>query len=793
MRRTICLLALLTTVTRIVSAQPERAAIAPRLLAERWPAEWISHPTASLKEYGVFHFRRTFDLAERPERFVVHVSADNRYRLFVNGAAVVMGPARGDLDHWRFETIDIAPHLREGRNAIAALVWNCGEHVPFAQVTHQTAFILQGDSKSEEVASTPGGWKVIRDEAYEPLPVDRARLGWAFIVVGPGDRVDASKVPWGWEQVEFDDSSWLAPRRLGRGVPFGVRNFSMQWALVPRPIPPMEARPQRFGRIARRDVSGEPPEAFLQGSQPLEIPADARRTIILDQSHLTTAYPEILVSRGRGATIRMEYAEALVDEKGRKGHRDDVEGRTLRGVLDEFLLAGGEHRLFRPLWLRTFRYLQLEVRTEDEPLTIHDIRSEFTGYPFEEKAVFRSSDPSLEKIWEVGWRTARLCAGENYYDCPYYEQLQYVGDTRIQALISLYVAGDDRLVRNALMHFDNSRIPEGLTASRYPHVVQQIIPTYSLFWISMIHDYWMHRGDPVFVRRFLPGIRGVLEWFEARIDGTGMLGQLEWWNFVDWVPEYQSGEPPGVKDGNSAVVSLTFAYALRQAADLVQAFGQPSEANRWRLLARSVAQATLKQCWDAERGLIADTPEKKLFSQHTNVMAVLVDHTPGGEPRPYIERIAGDGSLVQCTFYYRFYLVRALQKAGLASRYIEMLEPWRDMLAIGLTTFAEKPEPTRSDCHAWSASPVYELLATVCGIAPDAPGFRKVRIQPALGPLEWVEASMPHPAGEIGVRLKRKGDGGISGSIRLPEGLDGRLIWRGRAIELKGGEQEVDL
>ncbi|MBN2138799.1 MAG: alpha-L-rhamnosidase N-terminal domain-containing protein [Sedimentisphaerales bacterium] len=774
----------------IVMAQSPAVAINPELLKDRWPAEWIAHPTASGNDYGVFLFRRSFDLQAKPSRFVIHVSADNRYRLFVNGRAVGMGPARGDLDHWRFETVDIGPFLDKGGNVLAAVVWNFGEHIPFAQVTSQTAFIVQGDSKSESVVNTDDRWKVMQNSAYSPVPVERSRLFWAFIVIGPGDRVDGSKYPWGWQESDYDDSKWDKAKKLGKGVPYGVRNFSMPWALVPRPIPAMEDRLQRIPKIARSSGASIT-EDFLNAAKPLEIPPDTKATILLDQTYLTTAYPELLVSGGKGSEVTLEYAEALFDEKGKKGHRDEIGGRRIRGYQDKFLPNGGEKRLFRPLWLRTYRYLQIEIKTASEPLTIHDFYGRYTGYPFKRKASFAGSDPELTDIWDVGWRTARLCSGETYYDCPYYEQLQYAGDTRIQTFISLYVSGDDRLMRNAIMQFDDSRMPEGLTASRYPHCVQQIIPPYSLFWITMIHDHWMHRDDPAFIGRFLPGIRGVLEWFEGHIDENGMLGVLPWWNYVDWVPQYESGEPSGVKEGNSAIVTLQFVYALDYAAELAEAFGDKNQARHYRSLSGSLKKAVRKHCWDEERGLFADTPKKKLFSQHTNVMAVLVDMIPAARQKAFMEKVVAEKDLVQCTFYYHFYLVRAMKKAGLGDRYIEMLRPWRDMLKMGLTTFAEKPEPTRSDCHAWSAGPNYDLLATVCGIEPAKPGFKSVRIEPHLGPLEWVEGKMPHPLGMIEVRFERKDKAGVKGWVVLPDGLEGRFVWNGKSTRLKSGKTNI--
>lgn len=171
---------------------------------------------------------------------------------------------------------------------------------------------------------------------------------------------------------------------------------------------------------------------------------------------------------------------------------------------------GKEKQLFRPLWLRTFRFIQLDIETKDDPLVINDYLFKYTAYPFEHKGVFTSDRADLMEIWEVGWRTARLCALETYMDCPYWEQLQYLGDTRIQSLISLYVAGDDRLMRNALLTADRSRIPEGLTMARGPTFVPQITPPFSLYWVDMVHDYFMHRDDPEFVRQFLPGIEAVL-------------------------------------------------------------------------------------------------------------------------------------------------------------------------------------------------------------------------------------------------------------------------------------------
>ena len=223
----------------------------------------------------------------------------------------------------------------------------------------------------------------------------------------------------------------------------------------------------RFARIRRAEgVAAN--DAFLRAAGDLVVPARTRAVLLLDQDHLTNAYTVLETSGGAGATIELVYAEALKDSAGNKGNRNEIEGKTIVGLRDRFRPDGGAHRRFQTLWFRTYRYVQVEVTTAEQPLQIHDLRGIFTAYPMEEKARFTSELPWMAQMWTMNWRIARLCAWETYFDTPYYEQLQYVGDTRLQALITLYMNGDDRLVRQAITHYDLSRIPEGLTASRYP-------------------------------------------------------------------------------------------------------------------------------------------------------------------------------------------------------------------------------------------------------------------------------------------------------------------------------------
>ncbi len=775
----------------------EMPATAEPLRTGRWPAHWITHPAAPKFDYGVYLFRKVMNLPAKPERFVVHVTGDARYRVWVNGHSVAYGPQRCDPAAWRYDSLDLAPYLDAGVNAIAAEVIGYGDLAPYASMGQRTAFLLQGDSEAAQAADTGAGWKVFRDRAIQPFQGDREKLH-TFLVVAPGERLDAAKHPWGWEQRDFDDRDWVAARVLGSGQPAGWGTDLEYW-LTPRSIPQMEETPEGVGRVVRA-TGIEVPAGFSTTHVPLPVPAHVRATVLLDRGHLTNAFPQLTVDGGRGAIVTLRYAEALVDSARKKGNRDETEGRELLGLGDQFLPDGGAGRRFAPMDFRTYRYLQLDIETADEPLTITDLGGVFTGYPFKENASFVSDDPALAKVWEVGWRTARLCALETYVDCPYYEQLQYVGDTRIQSLVSLYVSGDDRLMRNALELFDSSRRPEGLTQSRYPSNSLQIINTFSLFWVDMLHDYWWHRRDDEFLRARLTGLQAVLAWFEARIDAqTGLLGPLSYWTFVDWADQWDrdqgigiGGEAPSAHRGGSIIVTLQFAASLRHAAELCRGLGRADLAIHYEQVATALCTAANRHGWDEKRRMYADTPAHQSFSQHASIMAVLAGAMTGNAARDLMQRVADDTTLTQATTYFRFYLLRAMKSAGLGDQYLSRLGPWRTMLERGLTTFAEKPDPTRSDCHAWSASPVYELLATVCGIEPASPGFATVRIEPHLGHLKQVSARMPHPRGEIAVALRREGDG-VTAEVSLPEGVTGSFIWSGRILALQAGAQTVRL
>ncbi len=767
-------------------------------MRQKWAASWITHPTATLRDPIVLHFRHGLNLDLVPTHFIVHVSADNRFILYVNGTRVGDGPARGDLAHWRYETFDLAPFLKQGDNTIAATVWNFGIYSPIAQVSDRTAFLIEGDTDAEKQINTGTNWMVEVDPGHTALP--RGPNGMReYMAAGPGERID-TRYDWDWQTRPTTGPDWVHA-----AFPFRENIFESaahphsagdgeggDWSLVPDELPPMEYQPITAGAAVRTDLAGL--NAFPTKS--VQIGPNAHVHLLLDRKTLTTAYPELTVSGGHDAQIKLTYAEALYDQQGKKGDRDAVGDRVARGIVDIFIPDGGQHRAFQPLWWRTWRYMELEIQTAAQPLTLESLDAHFTAYPFQERASFHSADADLTRIWNISWRTARLDAHETYMDTPYWEQLQYVGDTRIQALISYAVAGDDRLARQAIAAFDESRIPEGITMSRAPSGLRQLIPPFSLLWVDMVHDYWMYRPNQEPVASALPGTRTVLAWFAQYEQPDGLLRKLPWWSFIDWVPR---GVMPSYDTaGESCTTTLEYLGALTDAADMEGALGDKSYAERYKTRAQHVREGIYNRCWDDARGLLADNPDRTIFSQQTNALGVLYDVIPRPKQKDVLSQIAliqpgaGTANMISASYYFRFYLARALEHAGEGDRYLGSLRPWRELLPLHFSTWPEMPGDTRSDSHAWSAHPMYDLLTIVAGIAPSSPGFQSVRIEPHPGDLNAIDVRYPHPAGEITESLRCTGNQ-MSGSITLPVGLTGTFEWHGKTIPIVSGRNAIEL
>ncbi|QGP81261.1 alpha-L-rhamnosidase-related protein [Sphingobium sp. CAP-1] len=774
---------------------------------------WISHAEAGPQARPiVLHFRRVADLKARPKRYNVRVTADNRFILYVNGHRIASGPSTGDIAHWREEVIDLAPWLKSGSNVIAATVWNGVQPLklpsnptveqigaaqgaslftntaPLFQQSVATGFRLMGEGDAAAIGTDKPGWRAKRDAGHGFANGWRQEKFWYYVAGNP-ETIDAAKA-------DFDAA---ADRETGDGWQDAVpAPDAAARILIPDRLPQQDYRATAAGKVVRTDL----PAAMAFPTRAVTIPASSKVKLLIQRDAMVSAYPELSVSGGQGATIRMTWAEALYDAQNRKGDRNLIEDRKPIGIWDTFI-ADGKPRRFAPLWWRTWRYAEIAVETKDQPLTLEGLRAFETGYPFQQLGRFASDDPQLQQIFDTGWRTARIDAHETYMDTAYWEQLQYAGDTRLQMLISYAVSGDPRLAEQAIDAYAASNVDGGLIESAWPTRGHNVIAPFALLWVGMLDDWRMHQRDPAPIVRNIGRMREILDWFEKYRGSSGLLTKNPQWNFVDWVGQSATDRTDfpsyGKEAQESCLMSAHWLGALQQGAVIEAAFGDKATGQRYAARAETVKAAIRSRCWVPGRGLFADNPDGDRFSQHMNALAILYDVASKEEARAIVDRIMGSGQSIAApqgvtavSYYFAWYLAQALVHSGMGDRYVALLDTWRDLLKLNYTTWPEerdgagqagKNASTRSDSHAWSAHPTADLLGIVAGIGPDAPGYARLKVEPALGGLHNVSATAATPYGPVSVRYRVNGKR-LSADITRPKDLPGDFLWNGQRYPL---------
>lgn len=766
-----------------------------------WKARWIwkkrTEFASTEGNHELVYFRRSFAVPADGARLVVQVSADSRYRLYLNGESVSVGPCKGDRNTHHYETVDLTDRLRPGMNALAAKVLHFSVSEPFALGvggpasiwrSNTGAFFLEGDLVDHNgcvIMSLDSGaeWLYLEDRALSFHPGELETL-----YVGGVERVDGAALPHGWEETRYDDRHWHNAMEIAAAYDDTYGQLT-PWPLTPRPIPSLFEEERGFRSIAKMEGAQESEPVFYllekeEGQQSFQVAAGERFTIELDAGELTTGYLRLALTGGRGSRIRILCAECYEDAsestiRRNKGVRDDASKGILLGEEDIYVVAGyGEPaknrcEIYEPFWFRTFRFVRLQVEAGEEPIVIDRFLYRETGYPLEIKADFRSSDESFRRLWDISINTLKRCMHETYEDCPFYEQMQYAMDTRLQVLFTYHLSADDRLARKAMFDFHSSLLPNGMLQSRYPSLYPQVIPGFAAYWIMMVHDHYRYFADLELVRQYLPTMDAVLGWFERHLDERRIVGRMppQYWSFVDWVEQWRdtAGVPTAGRKGPITVISMLYSAALQAAAELNSYAGRTATAEEYRQRSNSVNAAIRLHCWSENKRMFKDGPDSEEYSQHAQIWSVLSGTVCGAEARELMEATMQDKSLPFVSYAMAFFLFRALSETGLYEQSFALWDIWRRLADLNLTTWVEDPVSQRSDCHGWGATPLYEFPAEILGVKPDEPGFKRIRVSPRLGHLSWAEGTVATAAGPVYVKWELDGEGRFRLLVRGPK------------------------
>ena len=732
---------------------------------------------------GTFvRFRKEFVAADTL-RF--DVSADERFVLLLDGAEVARGPHRGQPVHWNYQSYEITG-LKPGKHLLEAVCWQIGAHAPLAQLSVRGGFVLKAEGEYDKQLTTgKAKWTVARLTGTKMTDRGNSKT------FGVGDQCEATGTSFLDERPDAADyvpaRTVIGPVRLSR---YGVKRQG--WLLFPTTLPDQMHEKKTPGRVRKG------PNLIAPG---FTVQPNTTVRAYWDLEDYYCAYPELTVRGGRGATVRWGWTESLRDAKDQKGDRAEVEGKEFTiGMVDTFHADGRPRGFFTAPWWRCGRWCMIEVTTADEPLVMQKVEIAETRYPTPPVAEFRCSDPSLDAVQKICVRGMQMCMHEMFFDCPYFEQQMYPGDSRVQYLTVGALNCDDRLIRHAISLYDYDRRENGLIAMNFPTRGTQESATYTLCWLLMFRDYMMNHADVAWLKARLPGMNHTLMGLAAYEGPDGLLRNLPGWSFMEWVPAWRKipSQGPGVApDGEgprpNAINNLFYLYAMCGAADVEEAVGERELAAYWRAKAERLRPAIVKAFWDDARGLVADTLQKDVYSEHSQCLAILADALSPAQRERAFKGLVEAQDLARTTVYFSHYLFDTYIKMGRSDLFLKRLDLWREYVKLHLCTPLEAPgENARSDCHAWGSHPLYHLHTGVLGVQSATPFFGKVRIAPQPADLKWIKAKTPHPQGLVETDLKFA-DGGVSGTVTLPGDLSGTFVWNGKELPLHPGMQSVNL
>ncbi|MBE7063944.1 MAG: hypothetical protein E7390_09205 [Ruminococcaceae bacterium] len=709
-------------------------------------AKWIT-ATPSSEKISLYIFKKSFTANENVKSFSVRISADTRYRFYLNGKELANGPCKSSPFVKYYEEFECSDSLILGENEIKVMLL----HVPpkegskFTTVNHKVnpALLFDGTLTTESHNE-----KIISDEnfsVFRATHVSYTYHTYCMPTIGPFEIVDGDE---GYEKLEC--KVLCTPNFESNGYnSWGIKD---EYKLEARPIQILEINPKTKIKQVR-EYYGE----------------DGNYNIILDPETYTTAMVRYELCAPKGTKINLVYSECPLtladDGTSYKDMRDNADGIMQYGIpysdhYDE-VTATGCMQIFEPFWYRVYRFIRVEFTQKPESFSAYAAR--YT-YDFEKDAIaggigsFKCSDEKYAKLWEVSRNTLECCTHETFSDCPFHEQQQYIGDGRFESLYAWKLSNDSRMQRKLLVDTLHSLQTDGQIATTSPCTKVQIIHISSFYFINLIREYLRFTGDSDFVKTLIGVIACNIGYFESTKTCEGLINPPDGCRFIDWVSSWENGFPKGGDKAPMTIYNLMYASSLKDAAEICESCGYKGLADDYKLFYTKTVGAINKHCFDEETGLYVDVPGEKTYSEHAGVWAVLSDAITGKAAQTMIEKMFNSDFVAKSSFSKKYDLLRALNKTGLYEKFApDILKQWDSMLEKHCTTWCESTSFPRSECHGWSCAPLYEMSAQILGVTPCENGFKKIKIKPHLMGLNYASGRVPTPFGYIDVSWASKG------------------------------------
>ncbi len=225
----------------------------------------------------------------------------------------------------------------------------------------------------------------------------------------------------------------------------------------------------------------------------------------------------------------------------------------------------------------------------------------------------------------------------------------------------------------------------------------------------------------------------------------GLVGRIDPWAFVDWQDAWKEtgSVSPAYFEGPSAIINLMYAYALACDVKLYEATGRPGTAAEYRQRRKEILRKVKALCFDLKKSMVREGPACRQFTRHAQAWAVINGMLDEEESRRALQTAV---ACPPCSFAASYEWFRALERAGMEDQMRRDLDAWIGLINRGSTTCPEEPHHPRSECHAWSALPLYEFMRTLAGVREEN---GKIIILPRLLALpNGAEGLLVTPAGK---------------------------------------------
>jgi len=744
-------------------------------------AKWIAPAGVSEEKNCYFRVRKKNNIDSVPEDALLHIAAESYYMLYVNGLLVGRGPVRGTHTVNFFDTYNIAGFLHKGENIISVLCL-CMNIDTYVAAPAQPGVIIE----LEDIVSTDSSWDAeVASEWRQDVMQYSVQTGFC-------EWRDLRKTSIGWHKFE-DSSNWdkayeikINKKLIPRDIP---RLAEKEYLPVDIPVtalvPPLKDPEDIY--ISKILTEEEHKAISLSYVEDMVIePVEGGIAIIFNFDREIIGRFELDITAPTGTIVDLVHEEELWHKRLRADHISDE-----YNFADRYILREGRQTIGNTLLERGFRMVQVVVRNFKSPVIIHKAKSIDARYPFEAKASFHSSDPLLNRIWEVCSETISTCTTDVFIDCPWRERAFWVNDMIVENKVALQLFGDRRASARAFRLAFANRNDIGLLPGVCPAPQEDIfilLPT-NLYMSKMLKDYYMYSGDIEMVNDFLPAIITIIDIFSDWVNKKGLIKPPDkYWNFFDW--SYGLNDI----DYNGKITSLlNFFYisAIKDCIELAEVSGIKIKKQKYLKILKKVKNGTEKYLKNGN--YFIDSPDG-ISSQLAHALAFLTDEYKDD----FIVDALLDKNLLIPEFFFHIFIFDVLKKLDKADEAINRIRKyWGKNVMTGTPTIWEAGihasgkqafRETGSLCHGFATAPVDFIQTAILGISPLKAGFEEFKVAPVPCGIEFAHGNVPTPKGNIQIRWKKERNI-IKVSLTVPKGLIAII----NNAKLSAGNHEFEL